>query len=139
MTKEIIKQNVGVDVSKDDLKVALSHLTIEHRIVVRSSRTFANTKQGFKQLQEWVNLKSDSMCEVHFTMEATGVYYEGLAYFLLEQVYRLHIVLPNYAKKYAESLGIKSKTDRLDAKFGANGLGKRIAAMATYQSFSTWS
>ena len=116
MTKEIIKQNVGVDVSKDDLKVALSHLTIEHRIVVRSSRTFANTKQGFKQLQEWVNLKSDSMCEVHFTMEATGVYYEGLAYFLLEQVYRLHIVLPNYAKKYAESLGIKSKTDRLDAK-----------------------
>jgi transposase len=49
-------------------------------------------------------------------MEATGVYYEGLAFFLYEQSYNLHVVLPNYVKKYAESLGIKSKTDKLDAK-----------------------
>jgi len=116
MNKGIIKQNVGVDVSKDDLKVALSHLTNDYRVVVRSSRTFPNTRKGFKELQEWVTGKKDPTMSVHFTMEATGVYYEGLAYFLYEQVYHLHVVLPNYAKKYGQSLGIKSKTDKLDAR-----------------------
>jgi transposase len=123
----IIKQNVGVDVSKDDFKVALSYLTYEHRIVVRCTRTFANTMQGFKQLQEWVNLKEHPQADIHFTMEATGVYYEGLAFFLYEQDYALHIVLPNYVKKYAESLGFKSKTDRLDAKILAQmGLEREL-------------
>jgi transposase len=112
----IIKQNVGVDVSKDDIKVAFSTLTTMYRVVVRCTRTFANTMQGFKQLQEWVNLKKQPQQAVHFTMEATGVYYEGLAFFLHEKGYSLHVILPNYAKKYAESLGIKSKTDKLDAK-----------------------
>jgi len=116
MKQAIIKQNVGVDVSKDDLKVALSALTADYRIVVRASRTFANTLQGFKQLHEWIILKKDPELMLRFTMEATGVYYERLAFFMYEQEHALHIVLPNYAKKYAESLGIKSKTDKLDAK-----------------------
>ena len=116
MAEEIIKQNVGVDVAKDDLKVALSNLTIKHRVIVRSTRTFPNTEKGFKQLQEWVNLKKHPDLALHFTMEATGVYYEGLAYFLYERSYNLHVVLPNLVKKYGESLGSKSKTDKLDAR-----------------------
>jgi len=116
MKLEIIKQNVGVDVAKDDFKVAFSNLTIDYRVVVRATRTFSNTAAGFKRLQEWVNSKKHPTLSVHFTMEATGVYYEGLAYFLCEQGHSLHVVLPNYAKKYAQSLGIKSKTDMLDAR-----------------------
>ena len=116
MKSEIIKQNVGVDVAKDDLKVALSNLTIDYCVVVRATRTFPNTAKGFGQLQEWVSLKRNPELAVHLTMEATGVYYEGVAYFLYEQGYSLHIVLPNHAKKYGQSLGIKSKTDRLDAQ-----------------------
>jgi len=116
MKSEIIKQNVGVDVAKDDLKVALSHLTIDYRKVVRSTRTFPNTAKGFQQLQAWVSVKQNPSLAPHFTMEATGVYYEGLAYFLYEQGCSLHVVLPNHAKKYGQSLGIKSKTDKLDAK-----------------------
>jgi len=116
MKVEIIKQNVGVDVAKDDLKVALSIFTIDYRVVVRSTRTFRNTEKGFKQLQEWVNLKKHPDLALHFTMEATGVYYEGLAYFLYERSYNLHVVLPNLVKKYGESLGNKSKTDKLDAR-----------------------
>ncbi|GHT18598.1 IS110 family transposase [Bacteroidia bacterium] len=51
-------------------------------------------------------------------MEATGVYYEGLAYFLFAKKadFRVFIVLPNQSKAYGKSLGIKSKTDRIDAK-----------------------
>jgi transposase len=116
MKSEIIKQCAGIDVSKDDMKVALSHLTKEHRVVLCFTRTFPNNAKGFKQLQKWINLKRQPAHEVYFTMEATGVYYEGLAYFLYEQGYCLHVVLPNLAKKYAQSLGLKSKTDKLDAQ-----------------------
>jgi transposase len=127
MKKEIIKQNVGVDVSKDDIKVSLSILTTDYRIVVLCTRTFVNAVPGFQQLQEWIKLKNDPQGAVHFTMEATGVYYEGLAFFLYEKGYALHVVLPNYAKKYAESLGIKSKTDKLDAKILAQmGLEREL-------------
>jgi transposase len=44
------------------------------------------------------------------------VYYEGLAYFLFGEGYVLHVILPNLAKKYAQSPGLKSKTDRIDAR-----------------------
>jgi len=116
MKKEIIKQNVGLDVSKDDVKAAFSILTIDHHVEVCSTRTFSNTCKGFQQLQEWLNGKTRATHPVHFTMEATGVYYEKLAYFLYERGFSLHVVLPNHAKKYAQSLGIKSKTDKLDAR-----------------------
>ena len=116
MKKEIIKQNAGVDVSKEDIEVALSCLTRAYRVVVRSTRKFANTAKGFKQMQDWVNSKKHPDEPVRFTMEATGVYYEKLAYFLYEQNYILHVVLPNQAKKYGQSLGIKSKTDKIDAR-----------------------
>ena len=114
--KEIIKQNVGVDVSKDDVKVALSNLTTDYHVVVRSTRTFSNTNKGFQELQNWLKGKTEPTLPAHFTMEATGVYYEGLAYFFYERGYCLHVVLANYAKKYGQSLGIKSKTDKLDAR-----------------------
>jgi transposase len=116
MKQDIIKQNVGIDVSKDDMKVAFSILTTDYRVVVRATRTFANTLKGFKQLDEWVKLKKHAAFDVHVTVEATGVYYEGMAYYLHKQGYCLHVVLPNLAKKYGQSLGLKSKTDKLDAK-----------------------
>jgi transposase len=31
----------------------------------------------------------------------------------------VHVILPDYGKKYAQSLGLKSKTDKLDAKIQA--------------------
>ena len=64
-----------------------------------STRTFANTLQGFKQLQDWLKFKKHPDAAVRFTMEATGVYYEGLAFFLYEKGYMLHVVLPNYERK----------------------------------------
>ena len=85
MKVKVIKQNVGIDVSKDKIDVSFSRLTVDFRTVVVSMRKFSNTAKGFKQLQDWVNGKKEPDMSVHFTMEATGVYYEGLAYFLYEQ------------------------------------------------------
>jgi transposase len=116
MKVDIVKQNVGIDVSKDSIDVALSHLTADFRVVVVSTRKFSNTVKGFIQLHGWVKSKQQSDKSLHFTMEATGVYYEGLAYFLHEQEYFVHVVLPNKVKKYAQSLDHKSKTDAIDAR-----------------------
>jgi transposase len=114
MEKEI-RQNVGIDVAKADFKVALSVQAAPARVVVRGSRTFPNTPKGFEALQRWALERSDRQAPLHFTMEATGVYYEGLAYFLHEAGYRVHVVLPNLARKYSQSLGLRAKTDRVDA------------------------
>jgi transposase len=98
------------------LSVAFSVLTDDFRTVVRGTRTFSNTSKGFALFQTWVSDKKQLASEVHFTMEATGVYHEELVYFLHEKGYLVHIVLPNVAKKYGQSLGLKSKTDKLDAR-----------------------
>jgi len=114
---KVIKQNVGIDVSKDTIDVSFSNLTADFRTVAVSTRKFSNAEKGFKQLQDWVNGKKEPDTAVHFTMEATGVYYESLAYFLHERENCfVHVVLPNKARKYAQSLGLKSKTDRMDAR-----------------------
>jgi transposase len=61
-------------------------------------------------------------------MEATGVYYENIANYLFEKEYAVHVVLPNKAKKFAESLDIKSKTDKLDSKaLGRLGAERKLS------------
>jgi len=130
MKREFIKQNVGIDVSKDDFKVALCVLMSDFHSVVRGSRTFKNTHKGFEELQSWLKNKSDSALPLSFTMEATGVYYEGLAYYLHEQRYTVYVVLPNQAKKYGQSLGLKSKTDKIDAAV--------LAQMGLKHNLRTW-
>ena len=60
-------------------------------------------------------------------MEATGVYYEGLAYFLNKKASCVHVVLPNKSKKFAESLGLRAKTDKADAEMlGGMGLERKL-------------
>ena len=49
-------------------------------------------------------------------VEATGVYYEELAYFLADNQQLLRVLLPNKVKHFARSTELKSKTDQLDAR-----------------------
>jgi len=53
---------------------------------------------------------------VWFVMEATGVYYEKLAYYLVAHAQRVAVVLPTKLKHYIKTLEVKSKTDALDAR-----------------------
>jgi transposase len=89
-------------------------MTTDLYVVVKGSRTFENNTQGFESLASWSKQKFIEGLDLHFTMEATGVYYEGLAYFLQEQSYPVHVVLPNQAKKYGQSLGFESNCYRID-------------------------
>jgi transposase len=63
-------------------------------------------------------------------MEATGVYHENCALYLFEKGYDVSIILPNKAKHYLISMGLKSKNDSIDAE----GLSK----MGAEQCLDLW-
>jgi transposase len=80
-------------------------------------QVYTNDKKGWKSLSNRLGVRINPKEEsVHCTMEATGVYHEGVAHHLHEQKFIVHIVLPNQSKSYGKSLGIKSKTDKIDAR-----------------------
>lgn len=121
------KQNVGIDASKDQLEVCFSVLTPKQEIKIKGTRRFANQANGLKELLQWAKRKSVAELPIHFTVEATGVYHEELAYFLDGQGYEVHVVLPNKVKGYAKSLNLKTKTDKEEAKLLAHlGLERRL-------------
>lgn len=125
--EKIQKQNVGIDVSKDEFAVCFMVLTIGLKKKIKGTRKFPNTGVGFKDFTLWVENKRDNDLELHFTVEATGVYHENLSYYLEEKGEIVHIVLPSRAKRYASSLKQKSKTDKLDSKkLGQMGLEREL-------------
>lgn len=128
---KLLKYCVGVDVSKSELIVCFRSIDIEQHCIVKSTRSFQNNKKGFIALDSWIGkFRKDSEVPLVVVMEATGVYHEALAYFLADKGYPLSIVLPNKAKKYMQSLGLKSKNDRIDAS--------GLAQMGCEQKLSLW-
>lgn len=120
-------QNLGIDVSKDSLEVVFGQLYEDRTWKVRGSRKFGNKAKDFGMLLEWVQQKQQPDLALDVTLEATGVYYEELAYYLHEQGCQVHVVLPNKAKSFAQSLNLKSKNDASDARMLAQmGLERRL-------------
>lgn len=127
----ILKYSVGIDMSKSDFKANLSTIDTAQKVTVKASRTFTNNSRGFQQFIEWVlkNYRETSV-PLHFLMEATGIYHEHLALFLYKGDYRVSIILPTKAKRYLQSLGHKSKNDKIDAQ--------GLARMGAEQSLACW-
>lgn len=116
MTKNILKQCFGIDISKDSFAVQYGMLTQELSAEYGSKRTFKNTLKGIESFLIWVGQQEQTVSVPSiFVVEATGVYYENLAYILSSKHLQVSVLLPNKAKAFAASLDIKSKTDELDA------------------------
>ena len=110
-----IKQVIGIDVSKDTFHVCLGSIDEAQSIKVLKQSSFTNNEKGFKQLLSWKHKDLEPNLPLCYVMEATGVYYENLAYFLSEKGENLSVLLPNKSKSFARSLDIKTKTDKVDA------------------------
>lgn len=110
-----IKQVIGIDVSKDTFHACLGCINEFQSVQVLKQSSFNNTKKGFKQLLIWKERHQLKDIPVWYVLEATGVYYENLAYYLTENKLDLSVLLPNKSKNFARSLDIKSKTDKVDA------------------------
>ena len=75
----------------------------------------------------WLHSKSANDVTIRVTVEATGVYYEQLTYFLDDNEIFVSVILPNQSKAYAKSLNLKSKTDKLDTMMlGQMGLERTL-------------
>lgn len=127
----LIKYAVGLDVSSDDIHANLSVIDDKQKVKVVSSKKIFNTLKGFETLTSWVekNRKNKEIPLV-YGMEATGIYHEECAYYLHNKEQAVSVVLPNYAKKYLQASGFKSKNDKIDAK--------GLAQMFAERAFTLW-
>jgi transposase len=106
-----IAQTVGVDISKDMLDV---HLHPD-----AAARQFANTPKGFAALLAWLAERQIS----RIVFEPTGAYHHAFERRLGEAGLPLVKVNPLQARRFAEAIGTRAKTDAVDAamlaRFGA--------------------
>jgi transposase len=108
----IVKQVVGIDVAQKELVVCLGRMDSDLSSELYAYHVFGNTAQGMNSLINWVKQRTDANVSLRFVMEATGVYHESLAYFLNEQGYHQTIVLPSKINHYAQTLAVKTVTDK---------------------------
>ncbi len=113
---EILKQSLGIDVSKDSLSFCLCSLTNDLEKVFHAGEDVSNDKFGYKQLTKWLAGGIATAELPIIVMESTGVYHEGIAYYLHELGYAICIMQSGRVKRYAQSLDQRSKTDALDSK-----------------------
>jgi transposase len=106
-----IAQTVGVDISKDTLDV---HLHPDG-----DTRQFANTARGFTTMLEWLAGRQIS----RIVFEPTGAYHHAFERRLGAAGLPLVKVNPLQARRFAEAIGTRAKTDAVDAamlaRFGA--------------------
>lgn len=104
-----MRLSLGIDVAKLKLDCALRMVDgkVKHKVVENSSN-------GFEALLNW--LPKDASSEVVVCMEATGIYWEAVAEYLVNAGLRVSVVNPKQIKSYGESRLVRTKTDKVDSK-----------------------
>ncbi|STQ61915.1 IS621, transposase [Pseudescherichia vulneris] len=100
---------IGIDVSKAKLDVDVLRPDGRHR-----SKKFANTPKGHDELVRWLN--SHQAAPAHICMEATSTYMEDAAARLSDAGFTVSVINPALGKAFAQSEGLRSKTDAVDAR-----------------------
>lgn len=125
-----LKYSVGTDISKNKFDACISVIDTNQRVKIVATKTFNNTEKGVKSYLQWTQTRCKLEIPIAHSMEATGVYYERLAWFLHRSDEYVSVVLPNKAKKYLQSIGLKTKNDKIDAK--------GLARMGAEQNLRRW-
>ena len=77
------------------------------------SKVFSNQIEGWKALISWPQKNTqEGTDQLHFVMEATGVYHENFAPWLYAQGASVSVVNPTYVKHYAQGIGVRTKNDK---------------------------
>ena len=127
---EFLKYGLGIDMAMEKFDACISIIDKLQHVTIRAQCSFSNNKKGFEAFILWATRNTKLSIPGVYLMEATGIYYEQLAWFLYNNNCSVSVVLPNKAKKYKESLGLKSKNDRIDAR--------GLAQMACEQNNTRW-
>lgn len=105
---------VGLDVSKGSLEVAA---TCDGKSIA-GAKSFGNEKTGWRKIVKWARKNAERLgCEgVHYCLEATGVYSDGVLEYLQEQTDSIvSMVNPAQIKAFGQSRLLRTKTDEVDA------------------------
>lgn len=113
----INKQVVGIDVGKDKFYACYKIQTDDGKVIIKGTKSFNNDFTGINAFYKWCeNRNKTPNVKLVFIMEATGVYYEELAYFLHDKEQKVSVQLAQKMKYFAKSNNLKTKTDKVDSK-----------------------
>lgn len=101
---------IGIDIAKHSFDAVFEQADTLHHC------QFCNDVQGFHDLHHWVMTYHYSTDKPHMVMEATGNYWQALATWANAHNLNVSVVNPLHLHAYAKSLGIRTKTDKQDAK-----------------------
>jgi transposase len=128
--QKFTNQCIGIDISKATFTACLCKRQLSGPQCTSDVVEFDNNKRGFNQFVKWSRKIADSSIPLVYAMEATGIYFEGLAYHLSRLNQKVSVILPNKVKHFSKSLNIKTKTDIVDARI--------IAKMGAERSLELW-
>jgi len=116
MQKEILRIAAGLDISKDSIYVCIKYQDDSTHVSIKGTRNFTNTPKGIEALAKYLQKKLLANISHIVILEATGVYYENVAYYLTDLDYNLTVVLPKRSAYFAKSDNQKTKNDKEDSK-----------------------
>jgi transposase len=96
---------IGIDVSKKDLSVFDGKKDLK----------FIN-KEGLKSFKKYLKKRYKTFADLVIIFEPTGIYSFNLKEFCAENSVKAYIVNPKRSHNFARSLGIRPKTDKIDAR-----------------------
>ncbi len=123
-----VKYFVGIDVASSSFNVAVG--TRPWKVMFKPQE-FENSEEGFQALLDWLAEQHLPARETVTCMEATGVYGEGLAYFLHAKGYRVCVEPPLKVKRAFKPNG--PKTDAVDSRQIAEYAYRFLDQLTTWQ------
>jgi transposase len=109
MTKKVYF--VGLDIAAADFTASIYQ---SPKQPATTKEGFANTFDGFIMFGSWLESQKVHSSRCVICMEATGVYGEGIAYFLFTQGFRVSVEPPLKVKRAFDPVG--HKTDPVDSR-----------------------
>lgn len=105
---------VGIDVAKDKFDVMY---TFDGKNYFGYS-TISNDKKGIKKIVKQAEkfCKQEKCEQIHFCMEATGIYHCELCEYLQNSAHKVSVVNPVRTKSFAKCLQLRTKNDKVDSK-----------------------
>ena len=105
------------------LRPKLDCLLLDMSNAKRKSKSIANSPDGVAALLSWLNKQEVAIQDVQVIMEPTGVYHERALFALAQAGLAVSLVNPAQLRKFAQGIGVKTKTDAADsavpARYGA--------------------
>lgn len=129
--EELLKYGIGVDMGKKDFHGCVTKQLRDGQIKVSATKKFRNTRSGHQSFYEWIEKhRKEKTVPYQILIEVTGVYHENLLYYLYDKEMSVCLEMPKKVKRYLQSIGQYSKTDKLDSK--------GIAGMACERNLKEW-